>query len=125
MLVMVAVVLFGYLKIVQYYHERRVVKNLRLIETAMEKYKQINGGYPKYGEIWRSTDEINTKLGLLIKDDIFNYQCFGWFDWTSFRCETNSPLYGWSLHFHEGVSAHCLDNTCPSCTPSHDPGGGC
>ncbi|MGE0268710.1 MAG: hypothetical protein AB7S78_09695 [Candidatus Omnitrophota bacterium] len=125
MLIMVAVIFFGYLRTIQFYHERRVVRNLRLIELAMEKYKQKNGSYPKYGEIWRTTEEVNTKLGLSIKDDVFGYQCFGWFDWTSFRCETKSPLYDWSLHFHEGVAAHCLDNSCPSCTPSHDSKGGC
>lgn len=124
-LLMAALIFFGYLKCIHLYHERQALRNLRLIEVAMEKYKQTHGNYPKYGEMWRTTQDVNAKLGISIKDDIFNYLCYGWTGWTSFCCETKSPLYSWRLHFHEGISIHCMGNDCPSCSASHDPKGGC
>lgn len=123
-LMMAGVIFFGYRMIMAYYYERRVVKNMRLMQAAMEKYKQAHG-YPSYGEMWRNTQAVNAKLGLAIEDNIFNYKCYGWTGWTSFVCDAESPVYQWHFHFHEGVAVHCFANDCPSCSPAHDPQGGC
>ncbi|MBZ0165836.1 MAG: hypothetical protein K8I00_03445 [Candidatus Omnitrophica bacterium] len=117
-------IIYGYAQGIVYFHEWRAVNNLRKIERAMQAYKDKHGHYVKLGEIWRTTGDVNNRLNLNIRDDIFNYQCFGWQGWTPWRCNAKSPLYDWWLHIHEKVDAHCAStggHTCPGCLYTHDP----